>query len=402
MALIASILSKFDDSGIRKAKSGFSGLKKTIGALGIGLSLAALTDSLVEVTKAASADQKSMQLLNNQLRKNAGATEAQVKQNDKFIDSLSQQVGIVDDNLRPAMGKLVRATGSVTKAQDLLQLALDASAVSGKPLDTVAQALSKAYNGNTTALTRMFPELKKSKNAIADLRKEVEGAAAQQADPFAKFNVSMDNIQEKIGYMILPMLTKFLDFIAKPGGLGDQVGKFIDDLGNPKTDVGAFWAQNVLPIFQSIGDLFASLIGFSKTFFASGAGSTLIATLKVVLGTINFIIEAVTEAIKLLEEMLGLKTASENASSNKVTGLSFTGGKDLNTTGTKFQPTGEVFSFGSISGQNTIVSRSGSGANPITINVQGADPKAVVDAVSKYAKQNGGLPSSWNAYGTTR
>jgi len=146
----------------------------------------------------------------------------------------------------------------------------------------------------------------------------------------------------------------------------------------------------------------AALIGFSKTFFASGAGSTLIATLKVVLGKINFIIEAVTEAIKLLEEMLGLKTASENASSNKVTGLSFTGGKDLNTTGTKFQPTGEVFSFGSISGQNTIVSRSGSDANPITINVQGADPKAVVDAVSKYAKQNGGLPSSWNAYGTTR
>jgi hypothetical protein len=30
--------------------------------------------------------------------------------------------------------------------------------------------------------------------------------------------------------------------------------------------------------------------------------------------------------------------------------------------------------------------------NNITINVQSADPKAVVDAVSKYAKNNGGLP----------
>ena len=33
--------------------------------------------------------------------------------------------------------------------------------------------------------------------------------------------------------------------------------------------------------------------------------------------------------------------------------------------------------------------------NNITINVQSADPKAVVDAVSKYAKNNGGLPSSF-------
>ena len=144
MALIASILSKFDDSGIRKAKSSFGGLKKTIGALGIGIGLKQLTDGLTEVAKAASADQKSMLLLNTQLKKNANATDAQIKQNDKFIDSLSQQVGIVDDDLRPAMGKLVRATGDTRKAQQLLKLALDASVVSGKPLDTVAQALSKA------------------------------------------------------------------------------------------------------------------------------------------------------------------------------------------------------------------------------------------------------------------
>jgi len=36
------------------------------------------------------------------------------------------------------------------------------------------------------------------------------------------------------------------------------------------------------------------------------------------------------------------------------------------------------------------------GANNITINVHSADPKATVDAVSQYIKQNGGkMPSSW-------
>ena len=63
-----------------------------------------------------------------------------MQQNDKFIDTLSNQVGIVDDDLRPAMGQLVRATGDTAKSQKLLRLALDASAVSGKPLNTVARA----------------------------------------------------------------------------------------------------------------------------------------------------------------------------------------------------------------------------------------------------------------------
>ncbi len=134
MSVIVKLLSKFDDTGIKKAKKSFGGLKTALGAVGIGFGLKAITDGLLDAAKAASADQKSMQLLNNQLRRNANATDAQVKANDKFIDSLSNQVGIVDDELRPAMGQLVRATGDTKKAQDLLKLALDASATTGKPL----------------------------------------------------------------------------------------------------------------------------------------------------------------------------------------------------------------------------------------------------------------------------
>ena len=137
----------------------------------------AITDGLLDAAKAASADQKSMQLLNNQLRRNANATDAQIKANDKFIDTLSNQVGIVDDELRPAMGKLVRATGDTQKSQKLLRLALDASSASGKPLGTVTDALSKAFVGNKTQLIRLFPALKESKDLFADLEKQVGGTA---------------------------------------------------------------------------------------------------------------------------------------------------------------------------------------------------------------------------------
>jgi hypothetical protein len=33
------------------------------------------------------------------------------------------------------------------------------------------------------------------------------------------------------------------------------------------------------------------------------------------------------------------------------------------------------------------------GGNNVTINVQGGDPQAVVDALVKYSRQNGSLPS---------
>jgi len=435
MALIASILSKFDDSGIRKAKGSFGGLKKTIGALGIGLGFKAITDNLLEAAKAASADQKSMLLLNTQLKKNANATDAQIKQNNEFIDSLSQQVGIVDDDLRPAMGKLVRATGDTGKAQKLLKLALDASVVSGKPLDTVAQALSKAYNGNTSALTRMFPELKKSKNAIADLRAEVEGAAAQQADPFAKFNVAMDNLKEKLGMVILPYLEDFIATMMEPGGAIDQVGKFLDDVSNPKTEAGKTFLQ--------IKDAVAQTIGGVKDFFALfGNGDAM-------KGFGN----VVSELVKALPALLALKGIMMLASAGKAIqslvtavtlirgGTSPTGGVNPNTglatnplvitsvasqaatlaatqaaQGTIDAKLAEkglkanlaIGSFGS--GQNQVIPYNANAKDfrgmlfgspaptNVTINVNGGDPKATVDALSKYLKQNGGkLPTSWTS-----
>jgi hypothetical protein len=173
MSLIANILSKFDDSGIKKAQHGFGGLKKTLAGIGIGLALKQVGDVLFDAAKAASADAKSTKLLNMQLTKNAGATKASLKQNDKFIESLSLQTGILDDDLRPSMAKFGNVTKNVRQAQKLLKLSLDVTAGSGKSQTKVANALAKAYAGNTKSLIGMFPELKNSKNALADLTKRI-------------------------------------------------------------------------------------------------------------------------------------------------------------------------------------------------------------------------------------
>jgi len=405
MSVIIKLLSKFDDTGIRKAKSGFSGLTKTVGALGIGLGLKQLTDGLLDAAKAASADQKSMQLLNSQLSKNTKATSAQIKNNDNFIQGLSNQVGIVDDELRPAQARLARATGSVEKSQKLLKLSLDASVVSGKPLATVSQAMAKAFTGNTSALTKMFPELKKSKDLFGDLEKTVGGAAEAQASPFDKLNVAMDNLKEKLGVIILPLIVDFIDSMMKPGGAIDQVGKFLDDVSNPKTEAG----KTFLDIKKAVGETIQGV----KDFFALfGNGDAM-------KGFANI----ATSLIKMLPALLALKAIMTLASAGKaiqslVTAMTLIQGKtglDTVVGGGKGKGTPKFLGTGALLGLGLVLSTSGDTMqrpprdpskfnvktggpkdNPSTptviINVNKADPKATVDALSKYLKQNGSLP----------
>jgi len=428
MSLIASILSKFDDSGIKKAQHGFGGLKKTLAGIGIGLGLKQVADTLLDAAKAASADQKSMQLLNNQLKKNANATNAQIAANNKFIDTLSTQVGIVDDDLRPAQARLARATGSTAKSQQLLKLALDASKVSGKSLDTVATALAKAYNGNTTSLIRMFPELKKSKNALADLTKEVEGAAAQQADPFAKFNVAMDNLKEKLGMVILPYLSQFIDEMMKPGGAIDQVGKFLEDVSNPKTEAGKMFLQVKDAVAQTIGGVkeFFALFGNGDAMKGFGNIATQLVKMLPALLVLKgiMVLASATNTIKNLVIAMGLiqgRNALPTGGAVPVAGA----GKGIMGKLTGLPVVGTVAAVLSMSGDSRVATAEeiaakkllnpktgmpynmpavGSGVfkpgmgqqqtNNVTINVQGADPKATVDALGKYVKNNGSLPAS--------
>jgi hypothetical protein len=405
MSVIIKLLSKFDDSGLKKAKRGFSGLTKTLGAVGIGLSLKSLTGDLVDAAKAASMDQKSTQLLNNQLIKNAKATTAQTKANDRFIQTLSEQVGIVDDELRPAQARLARATGSVKKSQDLLKLALDASAVSGKPLATVSAALGKAFNGSTGALIKLFPELKKSKDLFGDLRKEVEGTAAQQADPFAKLNVAMDNLKEKLGMTIMPIVLDFIDTMMKPDGAIEQVGKFLDDVSNPKTEAGKTFLDIKKAVMETIGGV--------KDFFALFGNGDAMKGFAVVAGNL----------IKALPALLALKGIMVLANSAKsiqnlilaMTAIAGKGGSPTNIIPGSGKGTPKLLGTGALLGAGMVLSLSGDTQlrppqqkyNPkdyqpggkfyspvpsVVVNVHSADPKATVDAIGKYLKQNGSLP----------
>jgi hypothetical protein len=426
MSVIIKLLSKFDDSGIRHAKKGFGSLNKTLGAVGIGLGLKQLTSGLMDAAKAASMDQKSTQLLNSQLTRNTKATKAQLTQNNKFIDSLSNQVGIVDDELRPAQARLARATGSVSKSQQLLKLAVDASVVSGKPLSKVSQDISKAFLGNTTALEKLFPKLKGSKDLFADLQKVVQGEAAAQASPFDKLNVAMDNLKEKLGMVILPYITDFIEQMMKPGGAIDQVGKFLDDVSNPKTEAGK--------TFKDIKKAVSDTIGGVKDFFAlfgngdamkgfANIATNLIKMLPALLALKGIMtlasggkaIASLVQAMTLIQGKSAVSTAEQVSSLNPIVKIAVasqvatlmassaaqqTVDTGLAAKGFKVNLANSAFT-GAMAlpydASNPFLPRQpkSSAATNVTINVQGADPKATVDALSKYLKQNGSLPFSF-------
>jgi len=227
----------------------------------------------IDGVKAAIADEQAQTQLALALENSTGATTAQIAATEQSILKMSLATGVADDQLRPALGRLVRSTGDITKAQDLLSTALDVSTATGKPLETVANALGKAYDGNTAALGKLgvglsSAELKtmsfeEVQTRLSDL---FGGAAAANAETYAgriaRVQVAFDEAKETLGTALLPILEKLLNFIndnALPAinafsnafslTEGDGFGKVI-------SDVGSTIKKTVQPIFEGIKKVF--------------------------------------------------------------------------------------------------------------------------------------------------
>jgi hypothetical protein len=192
-----------------------SGLSKAAGVATVAL--AGVAAVAVAGVKAAADDAQQQAVLAQAMKKSAGATDKGVASMEAWISKTAFATGVADDQLRPAMGNLVRATGSAADSQKAMTLALDISAATGKDLTTVSAALAKGYSGQTTAIGRLVPGLDKAvlssgdMAAVSDeLAAKVGGSAAAAADTAAGqyqiFKVAIDETKEGIGAALLPVL----------------------------------------------------------------------------------------------------------------------------------------------------------------------------------------------------
>jgi hypothetical protein len=196
-----------------------SGMKTALGAIGLGFSLGVVVRELKEASKAAIEDVKSQELLALSLQASTKATDNQISAVEKVIGKYQLQASVADDQLRPAFAKLTQSTGNLEESSKLLGIALDVSAGSGKSLDAVTQAMSKALEGSTGALERLLPAVKGVDDPMAFLEERFKGAAsaASNTDPYTRMNILFGELQEQVGMALLPYLEDFSDWLAEPG-----------------------------------------------------------------------------------------------------------------------------------------------------------------------------------------
>jgi len=235
------------------------GVKTLAKSLGLAFSVGAVVRFGKQSVKAFSDSQKEAKLLATQLNAvNLGFASPFIGQ---FIDKLALATGKAGGDLTNAFVSLSQATGDASTAQALLQTALDVSLGTGKDLQTVSNALARAYKGETTALAKLrigftTAELKGKKfdEVLNTLNNNFKGAAANAVDTYAgkmaRLSEAVDMAKEKLGEGLVSGLDdasiSIDDLQVKIINLGEALGK---------TAAGSVsFADKIISQFQRIQD----------------------------------------------------------------------------------------------------------------------------------------------------
>jgi hypothetical protein len=258
MAIKIPIITTFAGEGIQKAIKSFKQLETAsdkvkfvlkAGALAGAAAFAALGaaafqagQQLVGFARMAADDEKAQKQLALSIRASTKATDAQIASVEDYIDVTQRAVGVADDELRPAYARIIRSTRDFDKAQRLLNLALNVSAATGKPLKQIVEGLSKSFDGSNTAITRLglgYDKAQLKAMSFNDIQKDLEkrfsGSALANAETFegtmARFRITVDELKESLGAALLPYLKRLAEYgiqIADAFGKDGVAGAFAE------------------------------------------------------------------------------------------------------------------------------------------------------------------------------
>jgi hypothetical protein len=264
---IINIGSKLDAKGFKQAETALTRLNSNSKNLSKSLARTFGTAAVLAFSRASikafAEDDKAATSLGQTLKNLELAYGSNIGTVNGYISRLEQQTGVLDDELRPAMDRLLRATGSVAKSQELLNLALDVAAGTGKSVTQVSQSLQKAYLGQTQAIGRLGVGLSKAdiaSSSFEEIQQKLTtlfaGQATAAAETFAgqldKLTIASNNAKETIGKGLFDAITSIgggtmtsatdnIDKLAK--GIADSLknaGEFIEKLDKLKPVLIAF------------------------------------------------------------------------------------------------------------------------------------------------------------------
>jgi len=255
----------------------------------------------IDGVKSAIADAAAQEKLALTLQNVTGATEAQIAATEDYITKTSLAFGVTDDELRPSLERLARATGDVRKAQELQTIAIDVAAGSGKSLEAVTNAMARAAEGNTASLGRLGIGLSKTELATmsmeqitAKLASTFEGQASAKADTFQgkmdRLKIAFDEGKETVGAYILTAITPMVETIVNKvipaiseftSNLGEKLApvmKIIQPIINGVTSAFNTVRKSLSDNNEQLQPFYNFMIGifnFAKDFLAPIIGKTL-------------------------------------------------------------------------------------------------------------------------------
>jgi hypothetical protein len=415
--------------------------------------LGAVTAALTLAVKAAAEDEAQQAQLALTLNNVTGATTKQVKATEDMISAMSRATGTADSELRPALAVLVTGTKDISTATKALSLAQDIAVGSNKSLAEVSDALAKAYGGNMKGLQALSPEIKmmiKDGATLDDVMNVLGGtfggAAATAANTAAgKFKIlknSLDETQESIGAALLPIVQKVLPVLQKFADWAQQNPQaFLAIAGaitaisvailavnfamalNPFTAIAAGVAALVVGIIYAYNkfDTFRTIVNGVLNGLISGFqifANAWINTINLIIRGMN-LINPFTDIPTLPTfnapsigggssgAAVGSGAAREGGVGQVLAGLqtmpsmpapaapmSSGGGGGGGAGGGSSQGPSYAPINGPIGYVGGIQDRMAERGSTYVINVTGADPQQTVNALERYVRQNGALPSA--------
>lgn len=293
MSILINILSTFNSKGLTQAEKRTAAFNKAVKGLGFTMaatfSASKISQFAKQSIKAFAEEDKAVRSLGLNLKSLGLAYD--VKPIEEYIDKLQRATGVADSELRPAFQQLANATRSLSKSQEILGVALDISAATGKSVQQVTQALSRAYLGNKTSLGRLNIGITKADLAtksfddiLGDLSKRFTGQASAAADTYAgkmaRISIAADEAQEILGGKLVqalemlgegrggitPLVDEMERFATYVGNIAvglAQVTKDIEGLTGGKVKAGEAlkpskllrWTSNLVPGVKAVLDL---------------------------------------------------------------------------------------------------------------------------------------------------
>lgn len=244
-------------SEVQKIQKDFASLTTSAGwksliqgaEMGIGIAafnagiqaIKGLGDVFTESIAKAGEEQAVMERLRATLAANVPAWDGDTAAIEKRM-AAGVQLGYMDSDTAAAMQILVGATHDVGKALDIESIAMDLARYKHEDLATASQSLVMVLAGQFRSLKSLGLAVKAGTDPMIALA-EVEKVVAGQGEAFtntyegaqARLGATWDRLQEKLGNVLLPVLTDaekgVADFLDSLGSLADHASDYSAAIG---------------------------------------------------------------------------------------------------------------------------------------------------------------------------